>query len=108
MGEPVKIADLAHDLITLSGLEVGRDIDITYTGLRPGEKLFEKLFISGEVYGRTEHQKIFVANNGAGGGAPSAERRGRGAGEQGSAFGGAEERQGRGAGEILLGRTWTR
>jgi len=66
MGEPVKIADLARDLIELSGLEVGRDIDIVYTRLRPGEKLFEELFIPGEVYGRTTHHKIFVANNGAG------------------------------------------
>ena len=65
MGEPVKIADLARDLVTLSGLEVGRDIDIVYTGLRPGEKLFEELFIPGEVYARTKHEKIFVANNGA-------------------------------------------
>ncbi len=65
MGEPVKIADLARDLVTLSGLEVGRDIEIVYTGLRPGEKLFEELFIPGEVYARTAHEKIFVANNGA-------------------------------------------
>ena len=62
MGEPVKIADLARDLIELSGLEVGRDIEIVFTGLRPGEKLFEELFISGEIYARTAHQKIFVAN----------------------------------------------
>jgi FlaA1/EpsC-like NDP-sugar epimerase len=65
MGEPVKIADLARDLIELSGLEVGRDIEIVFTGLRPGEKLFEELFISGEIYARTAHQKIFVANGGA-------------------------------------------
>jgi FlaA1/EpsC-like NDP-sugar epimerase len=65
MGEPVKIADLARDLIELSGLEVGRDIDIRFTGLRPGEKMFEELFITGESYARTTHHKIFVANNGA-------------------------------------------
>lgn len=65
MGEPVKIADLARDLIELSGLEVGRDVEVVFTGLRPGEKLFEELFIPGEVYARTAHQKIFVANNGA-------------------------------------------
>jgi len=53
-------------LIRLSDREVGRDIDIVYTRLRPGEKLFEELFIPGEVYGRTTHHKIFVANNGAG------------------------------------------
>lgn len=63
MGEPVKIVDLARDLIVLSGLEVGRDIDIVFTGLRPGEKLFEELFIQGEQYQRTEHQKIFIAAN---------------------------------------------
>ncbi len=63
MGEPVKIVDLARDLIELSGLEVGRDIDIAFTGIRPGEKLFEELFIPGETYQRTEHQKIFVIGN---------------------------------------------
>ena len=60
MGEPVKIVDLARDLIELSGLEVGRDIDIAFTGMRPGEKLFEELFIPGETYQRTAHHKIFV------------------------------------------------
>ena len=44
---------------------MGRDIDIVYTGLRPGEKLFEELFIPGEVYARTAHEKIFVCRNGA-------------------------------------------
>lgn len=63
MGEPVKIVDLAHDLIELSGLAVGDDIDIEYVGLRPGEKLFEELFIEGERYERTEHEKIFIARN---------------------------------------------
>lgn len=58
MGEPVKIVDLAHDLIELSGLQVGRDIDIEYTGVRPGEKLVEELFIAGEEYKRTCHEKI--------------------------------------------------
>ncbi|MGC8780323.1 MAG: polysaccharide biosynthesis protein, partial [Anaerolineae bacterium] len=65
MGEPIKIADLARDLIELSGLKVGRDIDIAFTGLRPGEKLFEELFVPGEDYVRTVHEKIFVARNGA-------------------------------------------
>ncbi len=65
MGEPVKIVDLARDLIELSGLKVGRDIDIRFVGLRPGEKLFEELFVAGESYMRTAHHKIFVANNGA-------------------------------------------
>ena len=65
MGQPVKIVDLARDLIELSGLEVGRDIDIEFTGLRPGEKLFEELFLDGEDYQRTCHQKIFTAANGS-------------------------------------------
>ena len=64
MGEPVAIVDLAHDLIRLSGLEVGRDIDIELIGIRPGEKLFEELFADGEVYQRTHHEKIFVVRNG--------------------------------------------
>jgi FlaA1/EpsC-like NDP-sugar epimerase len=63
MGEPVKIVDLARDVIELSGLEVGRDIDITFTGMRPGEKLYEEMFTSGETYRRTEHQKIFVIDS---------------------------------------------
>lgn len=63
MGEPMKIVDLARDLIELSGLEVGRDIDIVFTGMRPGEKLFEELFIPGENYRRTQHEKIFLAAN---------------------------------------------
>jgi FlaA1/EpsC-like NDP-sugar epimerase len=63
MGEPIKIVDMATDLIRLSGLEVGRDIDIVFTGLRPGEKLFEELFIPGERYERTRHEKIFIAGN---------------------------------------------
>jgi len=63
MGEPIKIVDMATDLIRLSGLEVGRDIEIVFTGLRPGEKLFEELFVSGEHYARTRHEKIFIAGN---------------------------------------------
>ncbi len=63
MGEPVRLVDLAHDMIRLSGLEVGRDIDITYSGIRPGEKLFEELFIKGEDYRRTVNEKIFIARN---------------------------------------------
>ena len=65
MGEPVRIADLAHDLIRLSGLEAGHDIEVKYTGLRPGEKLFEELFLENEDYSRTRHEKIFVCQNGA-------------------------------------------
>jgi len=55
--------DLAHDLIRLSGLEVGRDIDIEFIGTLPGEKLFEELFAEGEKYQRTHHEKIFVVHN---------------------------------------------
>jgi FlaA1/EpsC-like NDP-sugar epimerase len=61
MGEPVKITYLAEQLIRLSGKEPGRDIQIVYTGLRPGEKLFEELFHELEPYQQTEHEKIFLA-----------------------------------------------
>ena len=60
MGEPVKIADLARDLIVLSGLVPGDDIEIQFTGLRPGEKLFEELSVTGEKADKTRHPKIFV------------------------------------------------
>jgi FlaA1/EpsC-like NDP-sugar epimerase len=63
MGDQVRIVDLAKDLIRLSGLEVGEDIQIEYTGLRPGEKLFEELFVEGEKYGSTLHEKVFVSHN---------------------------------------------
>lgn len=61
MGEPVKIVDLAKDLIRLSGFEVGEDIEIEFSGLRPGEKMFEELLTQKETLGHTRHQKIFVA-----------------------------------------------
>jgi len=64
MGEPVKIVDLARDLIRLSGLEVGRDIPIVFTGLRPGEKMFEELRFDGEGLKPTTHQKIHVFDGG--------------------------------------------
>jgi FlaA1/EpsC-like NDP-sugar epimerase len=60
MGEPVRIADLARKLIRLSGLEPDRDIEIKFTGLRPGEKLFEELLIDGEDILPTMHEKIRV------------------------------------------------
>ena len=60
MGEPVKIDDLARDMIEFSGYQVGRDIAIEYTGLRPGERLFEELFADNEHPVRTTHEKIFV------------------------------------------------
>ncbi|MBL0732217.1 MAG: polysaccharide biosynthesis protein [Desulfosarcina sp.] len=62
MGQPVKIADMAEDLIRLSGLEPGRDIKIEYTGLRPGEKLFEELITEGEKTLPSCHEKILVLN----------------------------------------------
>jgi FlaA1/EpsC-like NDP-sugar epimerase len=61
MGEPIEIIDLAMDLITLSGLESGQDIDIVYTGLRPGEKLCEELFREGEHVRATRHEHILIA-----------------------------------------------
>ncbi len=64
MGQPIRIVDLARDLIRLSGLEPEHDIEIRFTGMRPGEKLFEELFAAEENYGRTGHEKIFVAQNG--------------------------------------------
>ncbi len=63
MGQPIKIAEMAKNLIRLSGYEVGKDIDIVYTGLRPGEKLFEELFIPGEKYEPTEHDQILTVHN---------------------------------------------
>jgi FlaA1/EpsC-like NDP-sugar epimerase len=65
MGEPVKILDLATDLIRLSGLEVGTDIEIRFTGTRPGEKLYEELFFSSENAIPTPHPKVLRARNGA-------------------------------------------
>lgn len=64
MGEPVRILDLAHDLIRLSGFEPGRDIPVTFTGLRRGEKLYEELLTAEEGVTATHHKKIHVANNG--------------------------------------------
>ncbi len=60
MGDPVKIVDLARDMITLSGLRPGVDIDIIFTGIRPGEKLFEELSFVGEDIGDTAHPKIGI------------------------------------------------
>ncbi len=60
MGKPVKIYDLACDLIKLSGLEPNKDIKIVFTGLRPGEKLYEELLMSEEGLQDTVHKKIYV------------------------------------------------
>ena len=62
MGMPVKIADLAKKMIRLSGLEPGIDIQIEYTGLRPGEKLYEELLNDEELVKPTSHDKIMIAN----------------------------------------------
>ena len=62
MGEPINITYLAEHLIRLAGKEPGRDIEIIYTGLRPGEKLFEQLFHELEPYERTTHEKILLAH----------------------------------------------
>ncbi|MEP7042314.1 MAG: nucleoside-diphosphate sugar epimerase/dehydratase [Dokdonella sp.] len=61
MGEPIKIRDLAGQMIRLAGKHEGDDIAIVYTGLRPGEKLFEELFHPQEQYSDTAHAKIFLA-----------------------------------------------
>jgi len=60
MGEPVRIFDLAKDTIILSGLKPFEDIDIVFTGVRPGEKLFEELEMNEEHMSRTQHPKIFI------------------------------------------------
>ncbi|MDP2945688.1 MAG: polysaccharide biosynthesis protein, partial [Atribacterota bacterium] len=64
MGEPIKVLDLAKELIRLSGLEIDEDIEIKIVGLRPGEKLFEELLTAEErsgVLGNSGHKKIFIA-----------------------------------------------
>ncbi|AMV21446.1 polysaccharide biosynthesis protein [Planctomyces sp. SH-PL14] len=62
MGDPVRIVDLAKDMIILSGLRYPDDIDIVFTGLRPGEKLYEELFYSSEKGARKVHEKIFAGD----------------------------------------------
>jgi FlaA1/EpsC-like NDP-sugar epimerase len=63
MGEPVKVADLAADLIRLAQHDSGGDIEIRFTGTRPGEKLFEELFFSAENAAPTDHPKVLRAKN---------------------------------------------
>jgi FlaA1/EpsC-like NDP-sugar epimerase len=60
MGEPVRILDMAKDMISLFGLKPFDDIDIVFTGMRPGEKLFEELETEGEHIAKTRHPKIFI------------------------------------------------
>ena len=64
MGEPVKIYDLAKNLIKLSGFEPNKDIEIEVTGLRPGEKLYEELLMDEEGLKNTAHEKIFIGKPG--------------------------------------------
>jgi FlaA1/EpsC-like NDP-sugar epimerase len=63
MGEPVRVLDLARDLVRLSGLVEGRDVEIRFTGMRPGEKLYEELFFNHENAVPTEHPKVLRARN---------------------------------------------
>ena len=63
MGEPIKIIDIAKELIRLSGYEPGLDILIEFTGKRPGEKQIEELSLPSEILDKTKHDKIFVLNN---------------------------------------------
>jgi len=60
MGKPMKIVDLAKDMIRLAGLRLGVDIQIEFTGIRPGEKLFEELSVASESAEKTRHPKIFI------------------------------------------------
>jgi FlaA1/EpsC-like NDP-sugar epimerase len=63
MGEPVKIRYLAEQMIRLSGKVPAEDIEIVYTGLRPGEKMFEELFHAQEQLVGTDHEKIFLSRH---------------------------------------------
>lgn len=63
MGEPIKVSYLAEQMIRLSGNIIGKDVEIVYTGLRPGEKLYEELFHEQESLNKTCHEKIFLAES---------------------------------------------
>ena len=63
MGEPVRIVDMARQMITLSGFRPDADIKIEFVGLRPGEKLYEELAIDGENVARTAHPKVGIWKN---------------------------------------------
>lgn len=65
MGEPIRIMDLARDLIILSGLQPDRDIQIELTGVRPGEKLFEELLTADESMASTQHKHILISRQSA-------------------------------------------
>jgi len=60
MGEPVRVLDMAEDMIRLSGLTPYEDIDIVFTGVRRGEKLFEEIEVKGENLEKTRHPKVFI------------------------------------------------
>jgi FlaA1/EpsC-like NDP-sugar epimerase len=62
MGQPIRIADMARNMISLSGLQPDRDIEIRVTGLRPGERLNESLFNEGEELLSTQHEKVFMVH----------------------------------------------
>jgi len=64
MGEQIRVVDLARDLVALSGMEVGKDVEIVYSGIRPGEKLEEELISSEETCEPTLHEKILLVKNG--------------------------------------------
>jgi FlaA1/EpsC-like NDP-sugar epimerase len=63
MGEPVRIQDLAEQMIHIAGLTPGKDIEIVFTGLRPGEKLYEEIFHERENLQSTQHAKLFLAGS---------------------------------------------
>lgn len=63
MGNPVKIVDLAKEMIKLAGLELGKDINLIFTGLRPGEKMYEELFSEGESCSFTANKKINISHH---------------------------------------------
>jgi FlaA1/EpsC-like NDP-sugar epimerase/dTDP-4-amino-4,6-dideoxygalactose transaminase len=73
MGHPVKILEMARQMIELSGFKPGVDIEIAITGLRPGEKLYEELCHSDETHEQTEHPRIFKMRNGTGNGTDDVE-----------------------------------
>jgi len=74
MGKPVRVLDLAHALIRQYGLRPGEDVPIAFTGLRPGERLFEKLFNDHEKIWKTAHPRILMAADPIGNGAGDARR----------------------------------
>ena len=65
MGKPIKIKEMAYDLIRLSGFEPEMEIPIIYTGLRPGEKMYEELVTRDERVNKTVHPKILIMKNSA-------------------------------------------